>query len=401
MFSTLKPVKTDPILGLMAAFREDRNPLKVDLGVGVYRDEQGHTGILDCVKTAERYRLENETTKTYVGMAGDEGFNQRMAGLMLGEDHTVLAARRLRTVQAPGGTGALRVAAEFIKRCNANSVIWVSTPTWANHLDLFSAAGMAVREYPYYDYQNHGLLFDDMMTSLEQAGKDDIVLLHACCHNPSGMDLSREQWGQVCDLAKAKGFTPLIDMAYQGFGDGLAEDAYGVRLLAENLPELIVCTSCSKNFGLYRERTGACNVITKDEKNADIAFGVLQNTVRGIYSMPPAHGAVIVNTILSSSELTAQWEAELAVMRNRINGLRGLIAERLNAAQSVQDFSFINQQKGMFSFLGITHAQVEALRRDYSIYMVGSSRMNVAGISDANIDYFAESVANVLEQGSV
>ncbi|MDO6461255.1 amino acid aminotransferase [Granulosicoccaceae sp. 1_MG-2023] len=399
MFSTLKPVKTDPILGLMAAYSEDRNPHKVDLGVGVYRDEKGHTGILPSVKTAERYRLENETSKTYIGMAGDAGFNQRMAELMLGEDHTVLAAHRLRTVQTPGGTGALRVAAEFIGRCNTHSVIWVSTPTWANHLDLFSAAGMAVRQYPYYDYQNRGLLFDDMMASLKKAGKDDVVLLHACCHNPSGMDLSREQWGQVCDLAKANGFVPMIDMAYQGFGDGLAEDAYGVRLLAENLPELIVCTSCSKNFGLYRERTGACNVIAKDVKSADLVFGALQNTVRGIYSMPPAHGAAIVNTILSSSELTAQWVGELEQMRNRINGLRELIATRLNAAQSLQDFSFIKRQKGMFSFLGITPSQVDALRRDYSIYMIGSSRMNVAGISEENIDYFAAAVAEVLARG--
>ncbi|MCB1754648.1 MAG: aspartate/tyrosine/aromatic aminotransferase [Gammaproteobacteria bacterium] len=400
MFSELKPVKTDPILGLMAAFREDKNPLKIDLGVGVYKDEQGHTGILNCVKTAERYRLENETTKTYMGMAGDLAYNARIAGLIFGDEHKVMQEDRTRIVQAPGGTGALRVAAEFIKRCNPQTRIWVSTPTWANHLDLFAAAGLQVLEYPYYDYQNHGLLFDEMMAALQEAGQGDVVLLHACCHNPSGMDLNPQQWSRVSDLAREKGFTPLIDIAYQGFGHGLDEDALGVRVLADALPELIVCSSCSKNFGLYRERIGACSVISRNSREADIVFATLQNTIRGIYSMPPAHGAAIVNTILSSSELTAEWHHELAEMRDRINGLRGAIADKLAEKGAPRDFGFIQRQNGMFSFLGISPEQVQRLRDDYSIYMVGSSRMNVAGISRANIDYFAEAVVNVMKEQS-
>lgn len=398
MFANLRPVKTDPILGLMAACRADPNPGKIDVGVGVYRDENGHTPVLASVKAAEKFHLAHEDTKTYQGMAGDAGYNSRMAELMLGAEHPALAERRVSILQAPGGTGALRVAAEFIKRCSPQSVVWVSTPTWANHLDLFSAAGVQMRDYPYYDYEGHGLLFDEMLDSLKQAGKGDIVLLHACCHNPSGMDLDRAQWQLLCDLAQENGFTPLIDMAYQGFGEGLDEDAWGVRLMAETLPELIVCSSCSKNFGLYRERTGACSVIAKNEENSRLVFDVLQNTVRGIYSMPPAHGAAIVNTILSSDELTAQWLDELTGMRNRINGLRKLIAEKLREKEAPVDFSFIERQKGMFSFLGITPAQVETLISDYSIYMVGSSRMNVAGINSSNIDYFAESVSELLRR---
>lgn len=397
MFSELKPVQTDPILGLMAAYRDDPNPQKVDLGVGVYKDETGHTGILKCVKTAEKYRWDNETSKTYMGMAGDIAYNTRIASLIFGEEHKALDEDRVRVVQTPGGTGALRVAAEFIKRCYPSAVVWVSTPTWANHLDLFGAAGLSIKEYPYYDYDKRGLLFNEMMDTLKQAGKGDVVLLHACCHNPSGMDLSQEQWQMVAELAAENGFTPLIDIAYQGFGHGLDEDAFGVRLLAEMLPEVIVCSSCSKNFGLYRERIGACSVVSENPKTSDCVFGLLQNTVRGIYSMPPAHGAAIVNTILSSSELTAQWHQELAEMRDRINGLRKDIAAKLLEKGATSDFGFIQNQNGMFSFLGITPKQVECLKDNYSIYMVNSSRMNIAGISQKNIDYFAESVVAVLK----
>lgn len=398
MFSELKPVKTDPILGLMAAYRNDVNPQKVDLGVGVYKDEKGHTGVLKCVKTAEKHRWDNEISKTYMGMAGDLAYNTRISSLILGEEHPALDQDRVRVVQTPGGTGALRVAAEFIKRCHPPAVIWVSTPTWANHLDIFAAVGLKVNEYPYYDYDQRGLLFNEMMETLKQAGKGDIVLLHACCHNPSGMDLTQEQWRQVAEIAAENEFTPLIDIAYQGFGQGLEEDAFGVRLLAEMLPEVIICSSCSKNFGLYRERIGACSIVSESPRIADNVFGLLQNTVRGIYSMPPAHGAAIVNTILSSSELTAQWHQELAQMRNRINGLRKDISTKLAEKGSPSDFGFIQNQNGMFSFLGISPEQVECLKTEYSIYMVDSSRMNVAGISQHNIDYFAESVVEVLSR---
>ncbi|KPM83327.1 aspartate/tyrosine/aromatic aminotransferase [Pseudoalteromonas shioyasakiensis] len=394
MFSELKPLPTDPILGLMAAFKQDTNPKKIDLGVGVYKDEQGNTPVLKAVKKAEAFRLENETSKSYIGLAGNLDYCQKMENLLLGE-HPALLANRVRTAQAPGGTGALRVAAEFIKRCNKDATVWVTTPTWANHISLFEAAGLTVKEYPYYDYENKDLLFDDMINTLKQVPKGDVVLFHACCHNPSGMDLNAEQWSTVADLAVEVGFTPLVDIAYQGFGSSLEEDAAGLRKLAAAVDELIICSSCSKNFGLYRERIGACSIIAKDAATADISNSVLLSVVRSIYSMPPAHGADIVSTILGSTELTQMWHDELDEMRNRINGLRTLIKESLAAKGIEQDFSFIDRQNGMFSFLGINKEQIERLQKEYSIYIVGSSRVNVAGISDANIDYFANAVADV------
>lgn len=396
MFANLKPLPTDPILGLMAKFRQDTNPNKIDLGVGVYKTEQGDTPILSCVKKAEKFRLDNETSKSYIGLAGDLGFCAKMETLLLGE-HPALLENRVRTAQAPGGTGALRVAAEFIAKANPNASVWVTTPTWANHIGLFSAAGLTVKEYPYYDYANKGLLFDEMMATLKTVPKGDIVLLHACCHNPSGMDLNAEQWQQVADLAKEVGFTPLVDIAYQGFGTSLEDDAAGLRLLAATVDEMIICSSCSKNFGLYRERIGACSIISESSAVADIANSVLLSVVRSIYSMPPAHGATIVDTILGSEELTAEWHQELAEMRNRINGLRSTIVEALHSRGVAQDFSFIEKQHGMFSFLSITPEQIERLQKEYAIYIVGSSRVNVAGVSKANIDYFADAVATVIK----
>ncbi|MGO3916356.1 MAG: amino acid aminotransferase [Pseudoalteromonas sp.] len=394
MFSELKALPTDPILGLMAAYKQDTNPNKIDLGVGVYKDEQGNTPVLKAVKKAEAFRLENETSKAYIGLAGNLDYCQKMENLLLGE-HQALLANRVRTAQAPGGTGALRVAAEFIMRCKPKATIWVTTPTWANHISLFEAAGLTVKEYPYYDYENKDLLFDDMINTLKKVPKGDVVLLHACCHNPSGMDLNETQWNTVSELAKEVGFTPLVDIAYQGFGSSLEEDAQGLRTLANAVEELIICSSCSKNFGLYRERVGACSIIAKDAATADISNSVLLSVVRSIYSMPPAHGADIVNTILSSTELTQQWHSELDEMRNRINGLRTLIKDTLAAKDIAQDFSFIDRQHGMFSFLGIDKAQIERLQKEYGIYIVGSSRVNVAGISQANIEYFANAVADV------
>ncbi|MBD1582927.1 amino acid aminotransferase [Pseudoalteromonas sp. S16_S37] len=396
MFSELKPLPTDPILGLMAAFKQDTNPNKIDLGVGVYKDEQGDTPVLRAVKLAEAFRLENEKTKSYIGLAGNLDFCQKMESLLLGE-HSALLANRVRTAQTPGGTGSLRVAAEFIKRCNANATVWVTTPTWANHISLFEAAGLKVKEYPYYDYENKGLLFDEMINTLKQVPKGDVVLLHACCHNPSGMDLNEQQWKVVAELAKEVGFTPLIDIAYQGFGSSLDEDAKGLRMLADSVEEMIICSSCSKNFGLYRERVGACSLIAKDAAVADVSNSVLLSVVRSIYSMPPAHGADIVSTILSSDELTQMWHEELDEMRSRINGLRTLIKDSLAAKGVAQDFSFIDRQNGMFSFLGINKEQIERLQKEYAIYIVGSSRVNVAGISQANIGYFADAVATVLK----
>ena len=396
MFSHLQPVATDPILGLMAAYKEDPNPLKVDLGVGVYKDEQGHTAVLECVKKAEKLRLDHEDSKTYIGMAGDLSFNAHIEKLAFGP-HKVLLEGRTTTAHTPGGTGALRVAAEFIKRANPDATIWVTNPTWANHISMFQAAGLKVKEYAYYDYSTKGLQEEQMFAELAQVPAGDVVLVHACCHNPSGMDLNFAQWQRFAALAKEKGFTPLVDMAYQGFGLGLDEDTAGLRHLANEVAELILCTSCSKNFGLYRERIGAVSVVAADKKTVEIARSVLLSVVRSIYSMPPAHGAIIVSHILDSAELTALWHQELATMRNRINDYRQLIIDKLAAEGVQQDFSFITKQHGMFSFLGINKAQIDRLRSEFSIYMVGSSRVSIAGLNHSNIDYFAKSVAAVLK----
>lgn len=397
MFSQLQSVATDPILGLMAAYQQDTNPNKIDLGVGVYKDEQGHTAVLKCVKKAEAIRLAKEDSKTYIGMAGDLGFNQHIEKLAFGTEHPALLAGRLTTAHTPGGTGALRVAAEFIKRANPDATIWVTKPTWANHISLFQAAGLKVKEYSYYDYDSKGLLEEQMFAELAKVPSGDVVLLHACCHNPSGLDLTFAQWQRFTELAKERGFTPLVDMAYQGFGAGLDEDAAGLRHLAAEVEEMILCSSCSKNFGLYRERIGACTLMTATQAITETSRSVLLSVVRSIYSMPPAHGAIVVSHILDSDELTALWHQELADMRNRINDYRQLIVEKFIAEGIEQDFSFITRQHGMFSFLGISPVQIERLKNDFSIYMVGSSRVSIAGLNHSNIDYFAQSVATVLK----
>ncbi|MCH1930939.1 aspartate/tyrosine/aromatic aminotransferase [Shewanella sp. A25] len=396
MFNSLIAMPADPILGLLTQYREDTHPQKIDLGVGVYKDPAGNTPILNCVKKAEKFRLDTETTKVYIGPTGSAKFNTLMTELAFGADHSAIIANRIRTVSTPGGTGALRVAGDFIKRCNPNAVLWVSDPTWANHVGLFEAAGITVKTYPYYDYDTKSLKFDEMLTALSQVSADDVVLLHACCHNPSGMDLTTEQWDKVVALTKEQGFTPLIDMAYQGFGDGVDIDAYGVRQMAAAVDNMILCSSCSKNFGLYRERIGSCSVIAKDAQRADIAQSVLLYVVRCLYSMPPAHGAAIVETILESAELKQEWLAELQVMRDRINGNRAILVDKLKANGVDRDFSFIARQKGMFSFLGVNPEQVERLKKEFSIYMVGSSRISIAGISEDNVDYLAQSIAKVL-----
>lgn len=396
MFNSLIAMPADPILGLLTQYREDSHPQKVDLGVGVYKDPTGVTPILSCVKKAEKFRLDTETTKVYIGPTGSPQFNTLMTELAFGAGHSAIIANRIRTVSTPGGTGALRVAGDFIKRCNPNAVLWVSDPTWANHIGLFEAAGITVKTYPYYDYDSKSLKFDEMLAALSQVSTDDVVLFHACCHNPSGMDLTTEQWDKVVALTKEQGFTPLIDMAYQGFGDGVDIDAYGVRHMAAAVDNMILCSSCSKNFGLYRERIGSCSVIAKDANTANIAQSVLLYVVRCLYSMPPAHGAAIVETILGSKELTQEWLDELKVMRDRINGNRAILVDKLKANGVNRDFSFIARQKGMFSFLGVNPEQVARLQKEFSIYMVGSSRISIAGISEDNVDYLAQSIAKVL-----
>ncbi len=399
MFQSLSPLAADPILGLMALYRADQNPLKVDLGVGVYKDEQGNTPVMTAVKEAEKRILATQKSKTYVGPSGDARYNQLAAELVFGKTLIDALGKRRVTIQTPGGCGGLRIAAEFIKKANPLARIWVSDPTWPNHIPLLSASGLSFITYPYYDYKQHRIRFDEIRQSLQQAGPEDLVLLHGCCHNPCGADLSPAQWQQMRDLALEKGFTVFIDLAYQGLGDGLTEDVYGVRLMAESLPELLVVSSCSKNFGLYRERVGALSVISENAENSPAVESQLAAVARSNYSMPPDHGALIVQLILDNKDLRGEWDQELSVMRDRINGLRALLVKQLGQAGVAGNFAFIQQEKGMFSFLGLTISQVKELINKYSIYLVDSSRINVAGINASNIEYLTTSIAKVLKSG--
>jgi len=396
MFDAIEARPPDPILGLSAAFKKDTNPSKIDLGVGVYKDEAGNCPVMKAVKTAERRKCDEEDSKAYIAQAGPESFIKHTLDLVLGNAHPVIRDGRASCVLAPGGSGSLRLAAEFINSAAPGSKIFVSNPSWPNHVPLLSSSGLTLEEYPYYDYAKHSLDFDAMMGSLKTAKKGDLVLLHGCCHNPCGADLSVAQWEEVTELALKNGFTPFIDMAYQGLGDGLDEDAYGARLMAEKLPELIIANSYSKNFGLYRDRVGAVTIITSSSKVAQAVGSQVVATARQIYSVPPAHGAYLVAMILDDAELTKEWNIELTEMRDRINGLRRDLVSKLKAIGVSQDFSYIQNEKGLFSFLGLPKDKVEKLVKEYSIYLVGSSRINVAGINKKNIDYLADSIAKVL-----
>ena len=395
MFELLETLPPDPILGLMDAFRADPDPNKIDLGVGVYRDEQGNTPILECVRDAQRHRIDTERTKSYIGPPGTPDFNQAMRQLIFGRDHALISERRIASVQTPGGCGALRVAAELVMRAHQDLTLWVSEPTWANHIPLLGSAGLTIRPYAYYNAATHGLDADAMIDALSTVAAGDIVLLHGCCHNPSGVDLKPEHWQTVADLANVRGFTPFVDLAYQGLGDGLHQDAYGVRLLGDACEELLVASSCSKNFGLYRERVGVLQIAAQNADQATAIQSQLEAIARGIYSMPPAHGAAIVETILNDEALHASWVEELTEMRERINNLRDILAVKLGE-HTGQDFGFIRDQRGMFSFLGISPAQIARLRNEFSIYLVDSSRVNVAGINNTNLDYFTRALATVL-----
>ena len=396
MFENLQALPPDPILALTPAFRADPNPDKIDLGAGVYKDEQGNTPVMRAVKHAEQQLLASQQSKAYVGPNGAPGFNDAIARLAFGDGLFNSLGERRVTLQTPGGCGGLRLAAEFLAKANPAATVWLSDPTWPNHGPLLGAARLRIESYPYYDFDSHTVRFDAMLERLSGAAKGDVVLLHGCCHNPCGGDLTVDQWRQVRDLALEKGFTILIDMAYQGLGDGIEADVAGVRMLAESLPELLLVSSCSKNFGLYRERTGALSVICASGEVARAAASQLAATGRANWSMPPDHGAAVVQTIMEDPALRADWEQELAEVRNRINGLRSDLVAALRDTGLKRDFSFIEGEKGMFSFLGVTPEQAETLVSRYSIYLVKSGRINIAGINQTNIGYLARSLAELL-----
>lgn len=396
MFEALPQLPADPILGLSASFKADNNPNKIDLGVGVYKDESGHTPILASVQQAQTILLEKETSKVYIAPAGVEGFISGMLNLALGQDNNALKENRVAAVQAPGGCGALRILAELLNRAKENATVWVSDPTWANHIPLLGSAGLKLDTYPYFDTTTGTVKFDEMLDCLKQVKSGDVVLLHGCCHNPTGADLTPAQWDQVLEVAQNTGFIPFVDMAYQGFGDGLEEDSYGIRLLTNNLPEVLLAASCSKNFGLYRERVGLAAIITANSEVKSITQSQIQSVARGIYSMPPSYGGALVDIILNTPELNTMWQQEVTDMRVRMQSLRELLVSNLAQQGIDRDFGFLTQQKGMFSYLCITPEQVRQVRQDAAIYFVDSSRINVAGINQSNVGYLAQSLAKVL-----
>ncbi|OFS87801.1 aromatic amino acid aminotransferase [Serratia sp. HMSC15F11] len=396
MFEKITAAPADPILGLTDIFRADARPNKINLGIGVYKDETGKTPVLTSVKKAEQYLLENETTKNYLGIEGIPAFASCTQELLFGKESPIVADRRARTAQTPGGTGGLRVAADFIANQTSAKRIWISNPSWPNHKNVFSAVGLEVLESAYYDAANHALDFDGLLNSLKQAQAGDVVLFHGCCHNPTGIDPTAEQWAQLAELSVANGWLPLFDFAYQGFANGLEEDAQGLRIFAAKHKELIVASSYSKNFGLYNERVGACTIVAADAETADRAFSQVKAAIRANYSNPPSHGAAVVATILGNDALRAMWEQELTDMRQRIHRMRQLFVNTLQEKGAQQDFSFIIQQNGMFSFSGLTKEQVLRLREEFGVYAVNSGRVNVAGMTPDNMAPLCEAIVAVL-----
>ncbi|MYH60779.1 MAG: aspartate/tyrosine/aromatic aminotransferase [Caldilineaceae bacterium SB0675_bin_29] len=397
MFESISPAPEDSILGLTEAFKKDPNPNKVNLGVGVYKDGDGQTPVLSTVKEAEERLLRSEATKSYLPIDGLAAYATLSQEIVFGSEHDILGAGRAATVQTPGGTGALRVAADFVRRIFPQATVWLSDPTWPNHPNVFGSAALRVQSYPYFEADTNGVAFDRMIAALETIPKGDVLLLHGCCHNPTGADLSSQQWQEVAALCAERCILPLLDFAYQGFGDGLEEDASGVRIVADHCREFLVATSYSKNFGLYNERVGALTLVADSAEAADAANSHMKICVRTNYSNPPAHGGQIVAEVLGDPELRQRWEVELAEMRDRINDMRHLFVETLDEQGAGRDFSFIARQRGMFSYSGLTPEQVQALRDRHSVYIVGSGRINVAGMTDVNMEYLCAAIADVLK----
>ncbi|MGN8122734.1 amino acid aminotransferase [Pseudomonas sp. 22082] len=393
-FDAIGRVPGDPILGLMEAYAQDSNPRKFDLGVGVYKDAQVLTPIPEAVKIAEARLVESQDTKTYIGGHGNPLFGKVINELVLGVDSKLIAEQRAGATQTPGGTGALRLAADFIAQCLPGKGVWLSNPTWPIHETIFAAAGVKISHYPYVGSDNR-LDVDAMLAVLNEVPKGDVVLLHACCHNPTGFDLSHDDWQRVLEVVRRRDLLPLIDFAYQGFGDGLEQDAWSTRLFAAELPELLITSSCSKNFGLYRDRTGALIVSAKTaDKLIDIR-SQLAHIARNLWSTPPDHGAAVVATILADPELKRRWADEVEAMRLRIAQLRSGLVEALEPHGLRERFAHIGVQRGMFSYTGLSPEQVKNLREHHSVYMVSSGRANVAGIDATRLDLLAEAIANV------
>lgn len=392
MLNNLHPQPEDKILGLAKLYRADERPHKIDLGVGVYKDQNGLTPVMRAIKAAEKQLWEKEDTKSYTSLTGDAGFHQVMADLVLGDS---VARDRLAFAATPGGTGAVHQILELVQLTGGNPTVWVSDPTWPNHLSILKHLKMPTKLYRYFDSENGAVSFDNMMADLETANDGDVVLLHGCCHNPTGANLNHSQWQAVTDLILRKNLLPFIDIAYQGFGDGLEEDAYGTRLLASKVPEMLIAASCSKNFGIYRERTGLVIAVSANAKDQPVTQANLAYVNRQNFSFPPDHGARLVTMVLSDPALRADWQAELEQVRNGMLDIRAKLAAALQEASGSNRFGFLAEHRGMFSRLGATPEQVAKLREDHAIYLIGDSRLNIAGITEKSIPALAKAFIEV------
>ncbi|AEA61501.1 amino acid aminotransferase [Burkholderia gladioli] len=397
LFSAVELAPRDPILGLNEAFNADTRPTKVNLGVGVYTNEEGKIPLLRAVADAEKARVAAGLPRGYLPIDGIAAYDAAVQKLLLGKDSALIAAGRVVTAQAIGGTGALKIGADFLRTLNPNAKVAISDPSWENHRALFETAGFKVEAYPYYDAATHGVNFDAMLAALNSYEAGTIVVLHACCHNPTGVDLSDAQWAQVVEVVKARQLVPFLDIAYQGFGEDLEADAAAVRLFAAADLNVFVSSSFSKSFSLYGERIGALSIITSSKDEATRVLSQLKRVIRTNYSNPPTHGGALVSAVLASPELYASWVQELGEMRDRIRAMRNGLVERLKASGVDRDFGFINAQRGMFSYSGLTAAQVDRLREEFGIYAVSTGRICVAALNTRNIDAVAAAVATVLK----
>ncbi|EOA6546087.1 aspartate/tyrosine/aromatic aminotransferase [Vibrio vulnificus] len=395
MFSQLPTPALDPILSLTVAFRNDPRDQKVDLGIGVYKNNKGETPIMRAVSQAQKIVADTQTTKSYVGLAGCEEFNQSMVNLLLAGTSVL---DRVSAIQTPGASGALRMLGDLMKVAQPDTTVWISNPSYVNHKPVMEAAGLKVRYYRYFSPETKQVDIGQMLDDLANAGPKDVVLLHGCCHNPTGADIDFAAWQAITDLAVKNGFTPFVDIAYQGFGDGLEEDAKGLQFMADRVEEMLITTSCSKNFGLYRERTGAAIVIGKNAKESANAKGKLLTLARSTYTMPPDHGAALVKTILQNVELTTTWKQELCEMQQRLLNLRQTLCNELRNQHNTSQFDFIESHKGMFTVLGFTPEQMGTLRDEYGIYGVGDGRINIAGLTEAHIPYVADAIVKVSQR---
>ena len=396
LFAALEVAPHDPILGVTEAFHADPNPNKVNLGVGVYTDDEGKVPVLQCVRQAEQQLCESPLPRNYVPIDGLKAYDRAVQEILFGVDSSALKEGRIVTVQALGGTGGLKVGADLIRRVNAGASVWISDPSWENHRALFDYAGFDVKTYPYYDPATHGLKFEAMMEMLEQVPAGDVVLLHACCHNPTGVDLKQDQWERVIQVVNRRGLVPFLDIAYQGFADGLDEDAAAVRRFSTECAVVFVSSSFSKSLSLYGERVGALSIVTADATEVTKVLSQVKRVIRTNYSSPPTHGGQTASMVLTTPELRSMWEQELGGMRDRIKTMRRELVDKIRANRADFDFSFVCEQRGMFSYSGLTTEQVHRLRKEYSVYAIDSGRICVAALNSRNVEYVAKAVASVL-----